>query len=184
MMLGTVLALPPMYVADTAVSLTANGANCSSGQAPLGVDASGAVEGCTVYVTPTYTGDVTINGKISGQINAQSIGTVGLTAAQVSNGLINNYNASPATATYTLPAAVAGYNVMFVCGSAAQIYIDPNASEIIHLDGVALTGGYRVASAATCTVGDAMSCFTFQTGASTWRWSCGSIVGVWANAGS
>lgn len=32
--------------ADTADALSANGANCTSGNAPLGVDASGAVEGC------------------------------------------------------------------------------------------------------------------------------------------
>ena len=32
--------------AATATALAANGANCSSGQAPLGVDASGAAEGC------------------------------------------------------------------------------------------------------------------------------------------
>lgn len=32
--------------ATTALALDANGANCSAGQAPLGVDAAGAVEGC------------------------------------------------------------------------------------------------------------------------------------------
>lgn len=32
--------------ADTADALSANGANCSAGNAPLGVDASGAAEGC------------------------------------------------------------------------------------------------------------------------------------------
>lgn len=32
--------------ADTATALAANGANCSAGQAPLGVNASGAAEGC------------------------------------------------------------------------------------------------------------------------------------------
>lgn len=32
--------------ADTATALAANGANCSAGQAPLGVDASGAAESC------------------------------------------------------------------------------------------------------------------------------------------
>lgn len=32
--------------AATATALAANGTNCTSGQAPLGVDASGAVEGC------------------------------------------------------------------------------------------------------------------------------------------
>jgi hypothetical protein len=33
-------------IVDTATALAANGANCSAGQSPLGVDASGAVEGC------------------------------------------------------------------------------------------------------------------------------------------
>lgn len=35
--------------ADTADALSANGANCSAGSAPLGVDASGAAESCTDY---------------------------------------------------------------------------------------------------------------------------------------
>jgi hypothetical protein len=35
--------------AGTATALAANGANCSAGSAPLGVDASGAVESCTDY---------------------------------------------------------------------------------------------------------------------------------------
>ncbi len=35
--------------ASTATALAANGANCSAGQAPLGVNASGAVESCTDY---------------------------------------------------------------------------------------------------------------------------------------
>ena len=34
------------FTADFATALAANGANCSSGNAPLGVDASGAVESC------------------------------------------------------------------------------------------------------------------------------------------
>lgn len=39
-------------LAATATALAANGANCSAGAAPLGVDASGAAESCTTYVTP------------------------------------------------------------------------------------------------------------------------------------
>src|SRR3989344_41973 len=35
--------------ASTATALAANGANCSAGSAPLGVDASGATESCTDY---------------------------------------------------------------------------------------------------------------------------------------
>lgn len=37
------------FNADTATSLATNGANCSAGNAPLGVDASGAVESCTDF---------------------------------------------------------------------------------------------------------------------------------------
>lgn len=36
--------------ASTATALAANGSNCSAGQAPLGVNASGAVESCTDYL--------------------------------------------------------------------------------------------------------------------------------------
>lgn len=35
--------------ASTATALAANGANCSAGSAPIGVDASGAAESCTDY---------------------------------------------------------------------------------------------------------------------------------------
>ena len=46
--------------ASTASALAANGANCDAGYAPRGVDASGAVESCTAYLTgETYTGTVT-----------------------------------------------------------------------------------------------------------------------------
>jgi hypothetical protein len=40
-------------LAGSATVLAANGANCSAGQAPLGVDASGAVEGCWEIVEQT-----------------------------------------------------------------------------------------------------------------------------------
>lgn len=43
---GTDYVVPAGNVA-TATALAANGANCAAGQYPLGVDASGAVEGCT-----------------------------------------------------------------------------------------------------------------------------------------
>lgn len=41
--------------ASTATALAANGTNCSAGQYPLGVDASGSVEGCTTATTGTVT---------------------------------------------------------------------------------------------------------------------------------
>jgi len=45
--------------ASTATALAADGANCASGSAPLGVDASGAAQGC--FAVPTGTGTVSGN---------------------------------------------------------------------------------------------------------------------------
>lgn len=45
--------------AGTATALAANGANCSAGSYPLGVNASGAVEDCTVAAVGTITGNST-----------------------------------------------------------------------------------------------------------------------------
>lgn len=48
--------------AATATALAANGANCNAGQAPLGVDASGAVEGCYAVLPATALDDTKGNG--------------------------------------------------------------------------------------------------------------------------
>lgn len=61
-------------VTGTATSLAANGANCSAGNYPLGVDASGAVEGCTTAGvgdsikanTETFSGQKTFSQPILG----------------------------------------------------------------------------------------------------------------------
>jgi hypothetical protein len=45
--------------ATTATALAANGANCSAGQYPLGVDASGAVESCTADSTTPASDSIT-----------------------------------------------------------------------------------------------------------------------------
>jgi len=60
----------------TTLALAANGANCSAGQAPLGVDASGAAEGC---FTPAGGGNVsgagtTVVGEIPAYTNTSATG--------------------------------------------------------------------------------------------------------------
>ncbi len=45
--------------ATTATALAANGANCGAGNSPLGVDASGAVEGCFAVLTAEVDGSTT-----------------------------------------------------------------------------------------------------------------------------
>ena len=51
----------------TATALAANGANCSAGSYPLGVDASGAVESCAVVLDAVAVGDV------DGALNANDL---------------------------------------------------------------------------------------------------------------
>ncbi len=62
--------------ATTADSLAANGTNCSAGSYPLGVDASGNVEGCTAAGTGTVTSIATSTGLTGGTIT--STGTLSL----------------------------------------------------------------------------------------------------------
>ena len=62
--------------AGTATALAANGANCSSGSFPLGVDASGAVESCTVATTGTVTSIATTYPITGGTIT--TTGTLGI----------------------------------------------------------------------------------------------------------
>ncbi|MCE5265681.1 MAG: hypothetical protein LLG97_19405, partial [Deltaproteobacteria bacterium] len=71
--------------ASTASALAANGANCNAGQAPLGVDASGAVEGCFSVVT-----------SITGAYSAVDFTVKSLTAAKSSGvaGASMNYEAN------------------------------------------------------------------------------------------
>ncbi|MCE5265728.1 MAG: hypothetical protein LLG97_19640, partial [Deltaproteobacteria bacterium] len=78
---GTAMAGPrnTRGAASTATALAANGANCPSGQAPLGVDASGAVEGCFA-VTAAEADPIVkaINGLVKSNgsaISAASAGT-------------------------------------------------------------------------------------------------------------
>ena len=71
----------------TATALAANGANCSTGNAPLGVDASGAVESCfdvwteaentaAAYISGNET--ITLSGDISGSGATSITTTIGL----------------------------------------------------------------------------------------------------------
>ena len=62
--------------AGTATALAANGTNCSSGSFPLGIDASGAVESCTVATTGTVTSIATTYPITGGTITTS--GTLGI----------------------------------------------------------------------------------------------------------
>jgi hypothetical protein len=86
----------------TASALAANGANCSAGQAPLGVDAAGAVEGC--FAVETDTG-CTHDG--AGNITCASYTTTRTDAAQYFK-LYEATSDGNSSATFAVPAKGTG----------------------------------------------------------------------------
>lgn len=109
--------------------------------------------------------------------------TGNLSGGEVSGTVLNNYGAA-GTVTVTAPAIAAGYNFVFVTGTAQQFCFDVNGTDVAYLDGTALTAGNKICSAATPAVGAYMTCFAFQMGASTWRWNCVTGLGSWADGGA
>lgn len=63
--------------ASTATALAANGANCSAGQYPLGVDASGAVESCTAVSAGITVGTTTITSGTDTRVPFNDAGVYG-----------------------------------------------------------------------------------------------------------
>lgn len=129
--------------------------------------------------TPAWASAVAV-----GIIATAETATDTLTAAQVNGGIVSNYGQGAAT-TLTLPAAAAGYNFIVVVGTTGNaLHIKAGASDKIYLDGVALDDGDK-ASLATPALGNTLTCFTFQTGASAYDWICTSGGGAaWTDGGS
>ena len=94
--------------ADTATALAANGANCSAGNAPLGVDASGAVESCfDVWTESENTSAGYISGNetitLSGDASGSGATAITVTVADDShNHVYSNIDAFTEANLYTL----------------------------------------------------------------------------------
>ena len=97
--------------AGTATALAANGANCSAGQFPLGVDASGAAETCTALPT-------TITGTANQITASASTGAVTLS--------IPNNPTLPGTTTGTFSGNLTG-NVTGNASTATALAANPTA---------------------------------------------------------
>lgn len=129
--------------------------------------------------TPAWASAVAV-----GIIATAETATDTLTAAQVNGGIVSNYGQGAAT-TLTLPAAAAGYNFIVVVGTTGNaLHIKAGASDKLYLDGVALDDGDK-ASLATPALGNTLTCFTFQTGASAYDWICtGGGGAAWTDGGA
>lgn len=140
---GTDYVAPAGNVA-TATALAANGANCGAGNAPLGVDASGAAEGCFDVATQTE-----LNTHLS-DAGAHASGIAG--------------NAATATALAANPAncaagsAAAGVDASGVAEGCAA-YLPLSAGSGVPLTGQLFLGGLGIKGQASdtnpsCAVGD------------------------------
>lgn len=107
-----------------------------------------------------------------------------LTAAEVSNTLINNYGQTVAN-TQTLPAAAIGMGFTAIIGTAGAgaFHIKAGASDLIYLDGLALHDGDKV-SLTTPLVGNCICFWTFQTGVAAYDWFASVISGLWIDGGA
>lgn len=88
--------------AGTATALAANGANCSAGNYPLGVDASGAVESCTA--APTQYTDELAQDAIGAMVNSSLTYTDGTPLLALTSRTINGI-AFDGTSNITVTAA-------------------------------------------------------------------------------
>jgi hypothetical protein len=85
------------------------------------------------------------------------------TAAQLSNAIVNNYGQAAADVSLTGPTPAAGMNFIMIAGTARSNYwrYTSNTTNVYLDGGTAVT----YVGFATPAVGNAISCFSFQTGA-------------------
>jgi len=121
------------------------------------------------------------------QFNADSLTDTttphALTTSEMRGCIINNYSTSLASRRFDLQAAASGYHFIVAVTAAQNVTIKPNGSDIIYLNGTALTAGYSVTNTAP-TVGEFIEFFSIQTGASTWGWVARSTNTDFVDAGS
>jgi hypothetical protein len=135
---------------------------------------NGIAIGAGSPVAPVYW----VNAPIPLRVNS----TTALAAWMVSDSIIDNVNQAGA-ATVTLPSAADGYRVRFVMATPGFAYhIKPAVGNRVFLDGTGLADGNKVSNPKPA-VGDAVSCYTFRSGASSHAWICRGEGGTWINGG-
>lgn len=114
----------------------------------------------------------------SDEITKASTGS--LTTSEMSGLVINNTGQTD-DVTLSLDPVAEGLNFIVALTTTVAKYfrLDPNGSEVIIFDGVALTGGYYV-GIASAVEGAQIGFYAVKTGASTYKWYVNTISGPWA----
>ena len=99
------------------------------------------------------------------------------TSAQLSNAIVNNYGQAAADVNLTGPTPAAGMNFVMIAGTAqgANYWRYTSTTNNVYLDAA---GPYTYVQFATPAVGDSLSCFSFQTGASSYSLRCTTLAGT------
>ena len=106
-----------------------------------------------------------------------------LSAAEVAGTIISNYGQGAAM-TLTLPVAAAGMNFTFVVSTTGNaVYLKANTNDKIYLNGISTDDNDKIGMAVP-VLGNCITLFAFQTGASAYDWVATSIDGVWVDSGA
>mgnify|MGYP001560085417 CR=1 FL=1 len=163
----------------TATALAANGANCSAGSYPLGVDASGAAESCTVAsgsgtVTVVGAGTLTSTALVTGG-GTQTVQTPSGTATMDASGNISTpgsistgvggttagvvevkQGTAPSLGTTSVklyaPTSVTSYGIVLPAASATGFMLGTDATNVNTVSYVGSTGTGNVARATSPTL--------------------------------
>ena len=146
----------------------------------LCVDSDGHIENCALNglsLTGTTTPQINI---VPAEVDGHTTST-DLTAAQVSNTVIHNYDQADSDVFLIAPAAAAGYSALFtvVTAQAKHWCFEAAASDKIYLIAAAGTVAAGDDGAAVCMMaaqlGQSFACWTFKSGAATYDWMCKAI---------
>ncbi|HUV00862.1 MAG TPA: hypothetical protein VMW32_07865 [Bacteroidales bacterium] len=140
----------------------------------------------TGYVKVTAGVWAQVPGIIKNELITADPQTVNVPALNHYNGILNNESQATGDTEFDLDALVSGMSFSVYIGTDDDddVYLDPNASEIIILNGTALTGGFRVKNeGSTNNVGDELFCKVITSGAAL-KLDCKTAQGIWISAGS
>jgi hypothetical protein len=156
--------------ASTATALAANGANCPSGQAPLGVDASGAAEGCFAVQISDAALTALAAGSDFVQFTGPTSSTKVFTLPNSNSTLLSNLDLGVTVQAYdaALAAIAGGSDFVTFSGptTSTKTFTLPDASSTILTTNAAVTvaqGGTGATTLTGVVRGNGTSAFTAGT---------------------
>lgn len=157
-----------------AINVGSAGAFVTNGGA-LGTPSSGNASNLTNIPAANLTGSIDLGtGTIRGAVAIESTTSASHSLASAEGQWL--FADEGSATTISLPALSAGASVCVYLATDQQVNIDPNASQVIVLDGTALSGGDRIQSPASPTAGNYACLLSNGT-----NWYVLGKAGVWTD---